>query len=142
MSPVWWPNRELEYASARFSSVDPAAAGWNAYTYPSNPNSSIDPSGLWGCSLDYCGPTNGWDVGYALLSPGEELANLPDISNGFDPTIVPIKGGLFGGDYIGSSIGLSETLQQLGNCPGGDLARICVGVGLLDLSNGGSTGNS
>jgi RHS repeat-associated protein len=41
------PNREFDAgAGGRWLSPDPARASWNAYAYPTNPNSMIDPSGL------------------------------------------------------------------------------------------------
>jgi RHS repeat-associated protein len=41
------PNREFDVSSgSRWLSPDPARASWNAYAYPTNPNSFIDPSGL------------------------------------------------------------------------------------------------
>jgi RHS repeat-associated protein len=41
------PNRELQGSQqGRWLSPDPAGAGWNQYAYATNPNSSIDPSGL------------------------------------------------------------------------------------------------
>jgi len=47
-TPVVWdtPNRELSMIG-RWLSPDPAGAGWNQYAYATNPNSSVDPSGLW-----------------------------------------------------------------------------------------------
>ena len=42
------PNRELAYSNqGRWISPDPAGAGWNQYAYSTNPNSAVDPSGLW-----------------------------------------------------------------------------------------------
>jgi RHS repeat-associated protein len=41
------PNREFDQAAgSRWLSPDPAHASWNAYSYPTNPNSATDPSGL------------------------------------------------------------------------------------------------
>ena len=41
------PNREFDVTSgSRWLSPDPARASWNAYSYPTNPNSMIDPTGL------------------------------------------------------------------------------------------------
>jgi len=40
------PNRELAQYQGRWLSPDPVGAGWNQYAYATNPNSSIDPSGL------------------------------------------------------------------------------------------------
>jgi RHS repeat-associated protein len=40
------PNREMTAVQSRFMSPDPAGAGWNAYAWPTNPNSASDPSGL------------------------------------------------------------------------------------------------
>src|SRR5205807_579137 len=42
------PNRELAQSDqGRWLSPDPAGTGWNQYGYPTNPNSYIDPTGLW-----------------------------------------------------------------------------------------------
>lgn len=41
-------NREYNGAAqGRWISPDPAGQGWNQYAYAANPNSAIDPSGLW-----------------------------------------------------------------------------------------------
>jgi RHS repeat-associated protein len=40
------PNREFAQYQGRWISPDPAGAGWNQYTYSTNPNSNIDPAGL------------------------------------------------------------------------------------------------
>lgn len=40
------PNRELAQNSARWLSPDPVGANWNAYAYPTDPNTQADPSGL------------------------------------------------------------------------------------------------
>ena len=41
------PNRQFDTsAGSRWLSPDPARASWNAYSYPTNPNSFTDPSGL------------------------------------------------------------------------------------------------
>jgi len=56
------PNREYSPSNqGRWISPDPVGAGWNAYAYPANPNSLIDPSGLSGdCPLTTrsCVPQN------------------------------------------------------------------------------------
>jgi len=44
------PNRELAPSQGRWVSPDPAGFGWNQYAYSTNPNSSVDPSGL--CPMD------------------------------------------------------------------------------------------
>jgi hypothetical protein len=42
------PNREFIVGSgSRWPNPDPARASWNAYSYPTNPNSQTDPTGLW-----------------------------------------------------------------------------------------------
>jgi len=59
------PNRELNPTQGRWISPDPAGAGWNLYAYSANPNSAIDPSGLFpkqepsGCSPAVGCPTGG-----------------------------------------------------------------------------------
>jgi RHS repeat-associated protein len=57
------PNRELAQYAGRWNSPDPAHASWNAYSYPTDPNRVVDPTGLDGldCSGD-CGP-GGFDLG-------------------------------------------------------------------------------
>jgi RHS repeat-associated protein len=40
------PNREFAQSQGRWISPDPAGAGWNQYAHVTNPNSAIDPSGL------------------------------------------------------------------------------------------------
>jgi RHS repeat-associated protein len=40
------PNRELMSNAGRWLSPDPAHASWNAYAYPTDPNTQTDPSGL------------------------------------------------------------------------------------------------
>lgn len=40
------PNRELSTNASRWISPDPAYASWNAYSYPTDPNTQTDPSGL------------------------------------------------------------------------------------------------
>ncbi len=59
------PNRELSIVG-RWLSPDPAGAGWNQYAYSTNPNSFVDPSGLYSCivgsnSSQGCGSDNGYD---------------------------------------------------------------------------------
>lgn len=49
------PNRELSINSSRWLSPDPAGASWNAYSYPADPNTAIDPSGLFGYEVSDCG---------------------------------------------------------------------------------------
>jgi hypothetical protein len=53
---VMWdtPNRELSVVG-RWLSPDPAGVGWNQYAYPTNPNSSIDPTGLYCVYLNNTG---------------------------------------------------------------------------------------
>jgi hypothetical protein len=46
------PNREMAINAARWLSPDPAYASWNAYAYPTDPNTQIDPSGLDPCDSD------------------------------------------------------------------------------------------
>jgi len=43
------PNREFAVNQLRWTSPDPAGAGWNQYAYPTNPNSFTDPAGLDSC---------------------------------------------------------------------------------------------
>jgi RHS repeat-associated protein len=39
------PMRELNQSEGRWISPDPAGASWNAYAYPTNPNTATDPTG-------------------------------------------------------------------------------------------------
>jgi YD repeat-containing protein len=48
------PNRELATNASRWLTPDPAGASWNAYSYPTDPNSEIDPSGLSSEESDFC----------------------------------------------------------------------------------------
>jgi len=46
-SPLYdTPNRELALNASRWLSPDPAGASWNAYSYPTDPNTQTDPTGL------------------------------------------------------------------------------------------------
>jgi RHS repeat-associated protein len=59
------PNRELSFIG-RWLSPDPAGAGWNQYAYSTNPNSFVDPSGLYSCIVGStgsqgCGSDNSYD---------------------------------------------------------------------------------
>lgn len=40
------PNRELAQNQGRWTTPDPAHHGWNLYAYPTDPNTSTDPTGL------------------------------------------------------------------------------------------------
>ena len=62
------PNRELAASNqGRWLSPDPAGSGWNQYAYPTNPNSFVDPSGLFrqftcgGCFMSWGGGDFGGD---------------------------------------------------------------------------------
>jgi RHS repeat-associated protein len=72
------PNRELATSASRWLSPDPARAGWNQYAYATNPNSMIDPSGLFVCSSRGNGcmtPPSvpegwGWDLNWNAVNDG------------------------------------------------------------------------
>jgi RHS repeat-associated protein len=82
------PNREESQVASRWLSPDPAGDGWNAYAYPTNPNSEIDPSGL---SLSY------------------SLGDLHSCSNlGHGPTSCII----FSSDEIGACLTLDCILKK------------------------------
>jgi RHS repeat-associated protein len=49
------PNRELSGNQGRWLTSDPAGASWNAYAYGTNPNSSIDPTGMFMLGEDGAG---------------------------------------------------------------------------------------
>jgi len=53
------PNRELAINQLRWTSPDPAGSGWNQYAYPTNPNGSVDPSGLHTCAAGSVGCSGG-----------------------------------------------------------------------------------
>jgi RHS repeat-associated protein len=50
-------NRELALNASRWISPDPAGASWNAYSYPTDPNTQTDPTGL--CSEQGGGSEDG-----------------------------------------------------------------------------------
>jgi len=57
-SPLYdTPNRELALNASRWLSPDPAGASWNAYSYPTDPNTQTDPTGL--CSEQGGGSEDG-----------------------------------------------------------------------------------
>src|SRR5262249_54311802 len=60
------PNREFAQSDqGRWLSPDPAHTGWNQYAYPRNPNSFVDPTGLW-CSAavgEHDTTCNGYNFG-------------------------------------------------------------------------------
>ena len=108
------PNREFDTSSgSRWLSPDPARASWNAYSYPTNPNSFIDPRGLGDCSWDpnsntvTCTPDPGPDPG--TVNPGDPCSDFHCRGRGpSDPTcgVVPFSncpgpGGGGGGGHPG-----------------------------------------
>jgi len=54
------PNRELNPNQGRWLSPDPAGAGWNLYAYSTNPNGSVDASGL-SATIYPLNGSGGWD---------------------------------------------------------------------------------
>lgn len=83
------PNRELQGAQqGRWLSPDPARSGWNQYAYPTNPNSSIDPSGLnmcparinGGCNPGLGGGGDNEDLGGTGMGPVDNLGGLGGIN--------------------------------------------------------------
>jgi RHS repeat-associated protein len=69
------PNRELNASQGRWLSPDPAGAKWNQYAYSTNPNSTVDPTGLTDCPQDkgcgiYGGQGGGTSDGNNDNSPG------------------------------------------------------------------------
>lgn len=75
------PNREFAQYQGRWISPDPAAAGWNLYAYPTNPNSFTDPSGLCGQTsyvIPPC-PEKPGDPGWAVGTAPVDLGNVPGL---------------------------------------------------------------
>jgi RHS repeat-associated protein len=65
------PNREFDTSSgSRWLSPDPARASWNAYAYPTNPNSFTDPTGLFPCTPLICPPDPPVDPSPDPIDPG------------------------------------------------------------------------
>jgi RHS repeat-associated protein len=94
-------NRELSYAAGRWLSPDPAGAGWNQYAYATNPNSFVDPLGLYVDGPGQCSTGSG-DPCYVGFGGGDIGNGRLDAScgaNGVDPSVLcPICGpGGFGG---------------------------------------------
>jgi hypothetical protein len=70
------PARELDQvAGSRWLSPDPAHASWNAYSYPTNPNSETDPSGL-------CEDTNNCDSDTGGVDPTGLIPTDTNVSSG------------------------------------------------------------
>lgn len=114
------PNRELDQASgSRWLSPDPAHASWNAYAYPTNPNSSIDPSGLYGEEPSTCGG------GEKPCTPQDNGNQNPGILNFC--TFTP---GPEGGVACGNSGSVKLVPGQ--SIPGNDMS----GIGTIMLSGG------
>lgn len=104
------PAREFSGAEqGRFYSPDPAGSGWNQYAYPTNPNSSSDPSGLDACKKQP--PGGGCNfAGSANGGPGIN----------FDPT-----GEILGGDGI-AAVSYGTVVADAGSPSDGDCSQGCV----------------
>jgi RHS repeat-associated protein len=81
------PNRELAANASRWLSPDPAGASWNAYSYPTNPNSETDRSGAIMSTAELDKNGDGWLYdsenffeGRVQFSGG--LFRRPDLSRG------------------------------------------------------------
>jgi RHS repeat-associated protein len=135
------PNRELAGSNqGRWLSPDPAGFGWNQYAYPSNPNSSIDPLGLfmlppggWGGGGGGCDPSDPSCGGGGCDDFGCDPGCDPDFGCG--PILPPLPGG--GGGSRGSSgSGTGGGIGGQGIFPGED-CPFCYSLGsLADLLGG------
>jgi RHS repeat-associated protein len=117
------PNRELASAQGRWISPDPAGVGWNQYAYATNPNSFVDPSGLFACDI-YPGPTS-----RCYFAGGDPFSGFggDDISWGsvfgaydispYSVDIIATVGADAGNTYYASEIdgGPMDPMDQYGN---------------------------
>jgi RHS repeat-associated protein len=76
------PNRELATNASRWLSPDPAGASWNAYAYPTDPNTQTDPTGL--CDAN----SNGVCNDPQSIDPGCPDANCVTVSEGANDHII------------------------------------------------------
>jgi YD repeat-containing protein len=94
------PNREFDVTSgSRWLSPDPAHASWNAYSYPTDPNSQVDSSGLRPCNPGICTTANtagGFDSGDSL--PLGQQYGWASSSDGGVPSFGATNFGLPAGD--------------------------------------------
>jgi hypothetical protein len=89
------PNRELLRNSGRWLSPDPAHASWNAYSYPTDPNTGIDPSGLDPCDSN---PTECGDSVPGGDFPSDVYANpAPAVTRPLLSLLLGLLDALFGG---------------------------------------------
>ena len=103
------PNRELASSQGRWVSPDPAGAGWNQYAYATNPNSQIDPSGLFTSKLPFNGSSGGTPQ-YGGYDPGA----LMEFTLSLEFGSVPANSG---SSNPGSSQSGNPTAPQLCFCP-------------------------
>jgi YD repeat-containing protein len=108
------PNREFDQAAgSRWLSPDPAHASWNAYSYPTNPNSATDPTGLYEDmnALTPQGPSfesqvsTGCDGGYGC---GAMMTNYSGVQS-FDFMYAP---GMGNGSYCHQMFGCGAAAQM------------------------------
>jgi YD repeat-containing protein len=147
------PNREFDVASgSRWLSPDPAMASWNAYAYPTNPNSFIDPSGLRGCNPRRCTSNNevgvgdnggydyqfSWGTAYGnsgLLSTAVGAVGSTSSSSLFQGTFSP-AGTSANVDVTGVSSTIIDTGEQRGTT-----IRLYNNTSNANFYTGMSTGN-
>jgi RHS repeat-associated protein len=147
------PNREFDVASgSRWLSPDPAMASWNAYAYPTNPNSFIDPSGLRGCNPRRCTSNNevgvgdnggydyqfSWGTAYGnsgLLSTAAGVVGSTSSSSLFQGTFSP-AGTSANVDVTGVSSTILDTGAQQGTT-----IRLYNNTSNANFYTGMSTGN-
>jgi RHS repeat-associated protein len=79
------PNRQLSNSAGRWLSPDPAREGWNQYAYPTDPNTTVDPTGL-GCKTTRCDRKYalGTDIAPDLGDPESWFYAQTGIIEGFD----------------------------------------------------------
>ncbi|HXJ87437.1 MAG TPA: RHS repeat-associated core domain-containing protein [Candidatus Binatia bacterium] len=85
------PNRELMQNSGRWLSPDPAHASWNAYSYPTNPNSMTDPSGL-AAKMQFDNPNSNLkgEQTCAVTSDGMAISCENALNLLLDPSLIQI----------------------------------------------------
>jgi RHS repeat-associated protein len=71
------PNRELNQSQGRWLTPDPARSGWNQYAYPTDPNTTTDPTGLIQQVILFQTHFTGFDLNFAWDGSASESDTPP-----------------------------------------------------------------
>jgi RHS repeat-associated protein len=100
------PNRELSAVQGRWMSPDPARSGWNLYAYGTDPNTSVDPSGLGDrptISVEIIGADCNADCSLETLQVSSSMG-----SNGFSSPLDSLISSSVPDDSVTSEAGFSD----------------------------------